>query len=60
MYLMSSSNNKTEGWTPKKNLLLASIDLVPQLPPKTVKEEFNIQTYSGGHLLKGGNKGGFI
>ena len=26
MYLISSSNNKTEGFTPKKNLLPASID----------------------------------
>jgi hypothetical protein len=41
-------------------LLLSSIDLVPQLPPANIKKEFNIQTYSGGHLLKGGNKGGFI
>jgi hypothetical protein len=41
-------------------LLLASIDLVPQLPPKKVKEQFNIQTYAGGQLLKGGNNGGFI
>lgn len=41
-------------------LLLASIDLVPQLPPKKVKEQFDIARYANGGLLRGGNSGGFI
>ena len=41
-------------------LLLASIDLVPQIPPKKVKEQFNITGYASGSLLRGGNNGGFI
>jgi len=41
-------------------LLLVSIDLVPQIPPKKVKEQFNIRNYATGTLLRGGNTGGFI
>ena len=41
-------------------LLLAAIELTPQIPPKVVKDKFNIKTYASGGLLKGGNSGGFI
>ena len=41
-------------------LLLVSIDLVPQIPPKKVKEQFNIRGYASGSLLRGKNGGGFI
>lgn len=41
-------------------LSLVSVELVPQLPPKAVKDKFNIRTYASGHALHGGNPGGFI
>ena len=41
-------------------LLLVSLELVPQLPPRSVKNDFNIQTFADGSALKGGNPGGFI
>jgi len=41
-------------------LSLLSVELVPQLPPKAVKDNFNIRTFASGTLMKGGNSGGFI
>jgi hypothetical protein len=41
-------------------LVLAAIELTPQLPPKQVKDNFNIKTFASGGALKGGNSGGFI
>jgi hypothetical protein len=41
-------------------LSLISLELVPQLPPKAVKDQFNIRNFASGSLLKGGNSGGFI
>ena len=42
------------------SMLLTAIECVPQLPPKQVKDMFNIRTFASGNLLKGGNSGGFI
>jgi len=41
-------------------LSLLSVELVPQLPPKAVKDNFNIRTFASGIGLRGGNSGGFI
>jgi len=39
-------------------LVLAAIELSPQLPPKTVKDQFNIRNFASGKGLNG--NGGFI
>ena len=39
-------------------LILAAIELVPQIPPKTVKDNFNLQDYASGNQLR--TKGGFL
>jgi len=39
---------------------IVSLELTPQLPPKTVKDKFNIRTFASGSLLSGGNNGGFM
>jgi len=41
-------------------LSLLSIELVPQLPPKAVKDQFDIRKFASGNLMRGGNSGGFI
>ena len=41
-------------------LSLLSLELVPQLTPKSVKNEFNIRSLASCELMKGGNNGGFI
>jgi len=41
-------------------LSLVSVEIVPQLPPKAVKDKFNIRTFASGSLLRGGNSNGFI
>ena len=41
-------------------LSLLSLELVPQLTPKSVKNDFNIRSFASGELMKGGNNGGFI
>ena len=41
-------------------LSLLSLELVPQLTPKSVKNNFNIRGFASGELMKGGNNGGFI
>ena len=41
-------------------LVLVSVELVPQQVPKRIKDEFNIQAFASGDLLRGGNNGGFI
>jgi|TARA_B110000908_G_C10266341_1_gene464374 hypothetical protein len=46
------------GTTSIPALLLLSIELVPQLPPKVVKDSFNIQDFASGSYVKKG--GGFI
>lgn len=39
---------------------IVSVELVPQLPPKMVKDSFSIKRFASGNLLNGGNNGGFI
>ena len=41
-------------------LALVSLELVPQLTPKAVKDNFNLKDFASGDLMKGGNTGGFI
>ena len=36
------------------SLILVQIELVPQLPPKTVKDNFNLSNYASGSNLNGG------